>query len=77
MSIDPWVTPTRNTPDQVVAVRKYLIVEVPDPDIAEAVVEAGDGSQFTIKFPNSLTPALSAWVWCLHTNSQLWPFAVD
>lgn len=77
MTTDPWVTANVTKPEVVVGVRKYRVIDVPDPAVSEAVVESSDGSQFTIKFPNSLTPALSAWVWCLHTNGQVWPFAVD
>jgi hypothetical protein len=77
VTVDPWVTPTAEKPQTVVAVRKYRIVSVDESDGQVATLEAADGSEFPIRFPNSITPALSAWVWCLHTNSQLWPFAVD
>lgn len=79
MTTDPWLAAPAVSAEQVVAVRKYLIVEIADPENSPfvATLESSDGSQFAVRFPKSLQPFVDLWVWCLQTNSQLWPFATD
>ncbi len=77
MTVDPWVTPTAEKQQTVVAVRKYRIVETSIDDGQVATLKSSDGATFTLRFPTSIQPFANGWAWCFHTNSQLWPFAVD
>lgn len=74
MSTDPWISLSKPAPKPEVTVRKYSIVST---DGQTATLETVDGEQFDVRFPSSLQPLSGSWAWCLQTNGQLWPFAVD